>query len=1098
MSDQEITPDQEARHRALDISTSFSVTAPAGSGKTGLLTQRILKLLSVVDRPEAILSITFTRKAAAEMRSRIFELLRQAMEPTKTPEKLNAHEAQGLRLAEIALQQNERLGWNLLENPSRLRIQTIDSFCRRLATSLPLDSGISLPPGVADDVGLLYQTAARRTLHYLESKHSVADDLVFLLDHLSIGAQQLIELIASLMASRDSWLPLVSSQNLSRQWLEEALGQLIQEKFDAAREEISYIATPLSEMISYALTQGGDSLEPALDTAIMFHASNSPEQELDAWQAMANFLLQKGKAQALKTVNKNRGFKAGDKNKTQMHELLNQIDANSALVRNLHGIRDLPNPRVSSEQWSLIQALTRVLNICAAELRLLEQETGLCDHTEVAIAALRALGQPEHPTPLAEKLDYRIQHILVDEFQDTSSTQVNLLECLTAGWQPGDGRTLFVVGDAMQSIYEFRKANVELFRRVATQGVQDIRFDALALTSNFRSRPSLVEKINEIFSNTLGGSGMLQQGFTPARANRSNVESSNIKFGCYSSDKEEARSIAQHVEKLHLQGESDIAILVRNRNHLVELLPALREHKILWRAQEIEPLKERMAVIDIGSLTRAICCPGDRIAWLALLRTPWVGLNNADLLALVELAESEKISLFDAILISSQQPSISTDGKAVLQKVGAILKSAFANLGQLPLRWIIEQSWKDLGGPEGLLNSFDLDYIQDYLELISRNESGGAIKDWEAFDLALGKLYARPSSDNQPGVQIMTMHKAKGLEFDHIILPALAKTSSSVGPNPLLVWWEREFKDGQLRFLLSPKVAKNSDNSLYAYLLEEHKERQLQEQMRILYVAMTRAKESIWMSGCFNLTEDNYPKPPARNALIYGVWEQLKQAFATCSPSQAEILEPEKIRELTMIRRLPVGRTSMSTLPQIDSAEAIINPDFSSRYISRCVGDLLHQDMESLHNRFGETALVNELRESWVPRMQRWGLTTDQIKQATARLDTAMSNLMSSVTARWIFQLRKGSVAEQSYAVLSRSGHVRRLVVDRTFVESGKRWVIDYKTSEPDPNQDLESFISEQLESYRKQLEAYEQIFSDFPVATALYFPLLDELRELS
>src|SRR6056300_793825 len=142
MSDQEITPDQEARHRALDISTSFSVTAPAGSGKTGLLTQRILKLLGVVDRPEAILSITFTRKAAAEMRSRIFELLRQAMEPTKTPEKLNAHEAQGLRLAEIALQQNERLGWNLLENPSRLRIQTIDSFCRRLATSLPLDSGI--------------------------------------------------------------------------------------------------------------------------------------------------------------------------------------------------------------------------------------------------------------------------------------------------------------------------------------------------------------------------------------------------------------------------------------------------------------------------------------------------------------------------------------------------------------------------------------------------------------------------------------------------------------------------------------------------------------------------------------------------------------------------------------------------------------------------------------------------------------------------------------------------------------------------------------------------------------------------------------------
>jgi len=354
MSDQEIIPDQEARRRALDISASFSVTAPAGSGKTGLLTQRILKLLSVVDRPEAILSITFTRKAAAEMRSRIFEFLRRAKEPITTPEKVSEHETQGLKLAEIALQKNERLGWNLLENPSRLRIQTIDSFCRRLATSLPLDSGISLPPGVADDVGLLYQTAARRTLQYLESRHSVANDLVFLLDHLSIGVQQLLELIASLMASRDSWLPLVSNQNLSKEWLEGALGQLIQEKFGAAREEISSIATPLSQMIDYALTQGGDSLEPALDTAIMFQASNAPEQELDSWQAMANFLLQKGKAQALKTVDKNRGFKSGDKNKAAMQELLNQVDANSALVRNLHGIRSLPNPRVSSEQWNLI------------------------------------------------------------------------------------------------------------------------------------------------------------------------------------------------------------------------------------------------------------------------------------------------------------------------------------------------------------------------------------------------------------------------------------------------------------------------------------------------------------------------------------------------------------------------------------------------------------------------------------------------------------------------------------------------------------------------------------------------------------------------
>lgn len=1099
MAGEYIVSDQEARRRALDISTSFSVTAPAGSGKTGLLTQRILKLLGVVDRPEAILAITFTRKAAAEMRSRIFELLHSAQTSEHSPNELGDHEAQGLRLAQTVLQQNEKLGWNLLENPNRLRIQTIDSFCRRLATSLPLDSGVSLPPAVADDVGLLYQTAARHTLQYLESGHAVADDLVFLLDHLSIGVEQLIELIGGLMSSRDSWLPLVSSQDLSKAWLEDALSQLVEEKFAAARDEIQVVAVSLKELIDYALTQGGESLEPDLNTDVMFSPANSPQQELGAWQAIANFLLQKGKAQALKTVNKTRGFQAGDARKAEMQDLLAHVGSNAGLVRILHGIRGLPEPTVSSEQWNLILALTHVLSISAAELRLLEQERGTCDHTEVAIAALRALGEPQQPTPLAEKLDYRIQHILVDEFQDTSSTQVKLLECLTAGWQPDDGRTLFVVGDAMQSIYEFRKANVELFRRVATRGIQDIRFTSLELNSNFRSRPKLVNRINEIFTGALGVAEMYRQGFTSAKANRPKSDTTSIQFGCHRAGAEEAESIAQHIKSLISGGETDIAVLVRSRNHLAELLPALREHGIHWQAQDFEPLKERMAVIDVDSLTRAICCPGDRVAWLALMRTPWVGLDNADLLALVELSESQSISLFEAILNCGAYPKISADGKAALQRVGAILESAFANLGQLPLRWIVEQSWKDLGGPEGLLSSFDLDNVHDYLNLVHHSESGGAINDWEAFDLALSKLFARPSTDDQAYVQIMTMHKAKGLEFDHVILPALAKTSSATGPNPLLVWWEREFEDGQLRFLLSPKAAKSSDNSLYAYLLEEQKERQLQEQMRILYVAMTRAKETIWMSGVFGFTEDNLPKPPPRNSLIYSVWEQLGADFTNQVHPEAEVYEAKKVRELSVIRRLPTRRTSTVTLPKAESLEdTTSDPEFSSRYINRCVGDLLHQDLESLHNRFDETDLKNELSDSWEARLRHRGLTPAQIESAIARLETAMSNLSSSSTAKWIFQTRELSAAEQSYVLRSKSGQLRHLIVDRTFVDSGKRWVIDYKTTEPDSTEDPEIFISQQLEVYRAQLETYEQIFSDFPVTKAIYFPLLDELRELN
>src|SRR5690606_390298 len=120
--------------------------------------------------------------------------------------------------------------------------------------------------------------------------------------------------------------------------------------------------------------------------------------------------------------------------------------------------------------------------------------------TETSLAALRALGGEGEPTDLALRLDYRIRHILVDEFQDTSSMQFHLIEKLVAGWEPGDGRTLFIVGDGMQSCYGFRNANVGLFLRARDQGIGPVRLQALKLRVNFRSDSSVVNWVNAVFS----------------------------------------------------------------------------------------------------------------------------------------------------------------------------------------------------------------------------------------------------------------------------------------------------------------------------------------------------------------------------------------------------------------------------------------------------------------------------------------------------------------------------------------------------------------------------------------------------------------------
>src|SRR5688572_12767944 len=139
------------------------------------------------------------------------------------------------------------------------------------------------------------------------------------------------------------------------------------------------------------------------------------------------------------------------------------IVGNEPLRQALVALRTMPPERYTDAQWEVLEAIVRVLPRAVAHLKVVFAESGEADFTEIAQGALLALGTPEAPTDLLLSLDYRIKHVLVDEFQDTSISQWKLLEQLTAGWQRGDGRTLFLVGDPMQSIYRFREAEVALF-----------------------------------------------------------------------------------------------------------------------------------------------------------------------------------------------------------------------------------------------------------------------------------------------------------------------------------------------------------------------------------------------------------------------------------------------------------------------------------------------------------------------------------------------------------------------------------------------------------------------------------------------------------
>ena len=232
MNDALRVPDVAERARALDPRASFIVEAPAGSGKTELLIQRYLALLARVERPEEIAAITFTIKAAGEMRHRIVEALRLARAGAAAA---SPHEARTRELARAALERNDALGWKLEESAERLRVQTIDALCASLTRQMPVLSGFGAQPEVVEDASALYREAARNLLGALEdADDDAAGDVAQLLRHVDNNAAEAEKLVAGMLERRDHWIRMLHRAD-DRGALEAALAKMRTATVERAR-----------------------------------------------------------------------------------------------------------------------------------------------------------------------------------------------------------------------------------------------------------------------------------------------------------------------------------------------------------------------------------------------------------------------------------------------------------------------------------------------------------------------------------------------------------------------------------------------------------------------------------------------------------------------------------------------------------------------------------------------------------------------------------------------------------------------------------------------------------------------------------------------
>jgi ATP-dependent exoDNAse (exonuclease V) beta subunit len=1178
------TGDAAARAAALDPRRSFIIEAPAGSGKTGLLVQRFLTLLAdpAVEAPEEVLAITFTRKATAEMLERVLAELHAAHTNAQLPDD-KPFDRQTRTLAEAALARSAERGWDILAQPGRLNIRSILSVCVELAHGLPLLSGGgTLQP--VDSAAPLYRVAARQTLLQLGGRdNGLNDALRTVLLHRDGNIANCERLIAGMLESREQWGELIPLDRtlddefldtVIRPRLEQALSNIVcgglQRAFDAMPagllEELTTFAASHAHLPGYK-----DSESPIALCANKHEPPHTRAEHLDHWRLLIRLLLKPSDGGWRASFARNHiGFEIPKPAATYLKEIVQTIQSD-ALQAALAAVLALPPATYPEEQWIVTKALFHVLRHALVELKLVFAARGTCDFSELALAAHAALADTDDAPGLVLPAGGGLRHLLVDEMQDTSTSQYALLEALTRTWD-GHSQTLFLVGDPKQSIYLFRAARVERFlRTMREQRLGDVPLTPLRLTTNFRSQAALVRGFNDTFGGTPSTAPIFsppsainrdEVPFVSATADRAETQPEGIVWHAAVLDEDspdhalqeaaEVRRIIQQRLDLPLPAGRtkpwSIAVLGRSRAHLDAIVREFKPHdgkpEIAFRGIDLDPLDERPEVLDALALTRALLHPADRTAWLAVLHAPWCGLGLADLLALAgDDPEATVPSLVEA-----RREHLGTVAQQLLDRAWPVLSSALATLGRTPLSVHVERTWLSLGGDAALVPEQRTNVLR-YLSVLREMEAGSGRIDLNDLTARLNKLFAEPRTGDHIQVDLTTIHKAKGLEWDLILVPGLHRRTQG-SRSVLLNWLELDGAgpDEDATIILAPIWGKGADSDqLNDWLKAVRNQRDRAEEKRLFYVASTRAREELHLFAALGLTKNGELGSPKSGTLLHACWpaaephftshttsdtktsdERVPQGFSLGSHSVIEYpgaLAPEDFEFALAasadpapptIQRLPltfqpierfnvVPKIPYSDAAQLRQSPAIDRPEGS--FAVRAFGNVVHRYLQLLAVRLETSEAAELLGElpNWLPRLtaslRGEGLPPTVAASESRRALLALTNTLSDPTGLWLLSPHTSAANEFSLTTATQA-----LRVDRTFLAGGAPlssaqshlWIIDFKTTDPG-GRSADDFAASERAKYTAQLEAYAtlrraQPDGALPIQLALYYPLVPRL----
>jgi ATP-dependent helicase/nuclease subunit A len=1099
------------QRQAADPTTSVWVAASAGTGKTKVLTDRVLSLLLAGTAPERLLCLTFTKAAAAEMANRIAKRLGEWATDDDQSLAADLGRLTGQPATAAKMTRARRLFAQILDTPGGMKIETIHAFCQSLLRRFPLEAELAPHFQVMDDRDAGEMLAQAREEVLAAARREAGSDLAHALSVITAAVHETIfpELMAELAGERGRLRRLIDRHG-GRNGLTAALSrQLDLDPFETTDDLLgkAVIDTAFDAKgcrAAMAALMGGKAGDQERAAAMDVWLAAGKDERIDRFPLWRNtFLTGKGEIRArLCTKDVEARFPG-------TLAILEQE------AERLFGLQDRLRGATT------LAATTALLTLAEALLASYDRQKAsraMLDYDDLILAAVTLLERPGMASWVLYKLDGGIDHVLIDEAQDTNPDQWRVVKALTGEFFAGDARreagsrTVFAVGDAKQSIYSFQRADPREFdsmreRYAGLVPAAKGRWAEVALSVSFRSAPAVLAAVDLVINSAGGGDGVLVPGQSAEHlafrqgagglveiwpairpAARDEPEAWKPPVERVKGDSPRARLaqlVARRITAMVREGDclesrgrpirpGDILVLVRRRNAFVEeLVRELKTQGIAVAGADRMVMTEQLAVMDLMALGNAMLLPEDDLTLATVLKGPLIGLTEEDLFS---LAYGRSGRLWDTLRGRS--------GEEPYQTAWERLSAWHGMADQMPPHDFFARVLGE-GGKIRLLARLGLeaeDPLDEFINLTLAYERGhppsmqGFLRWMEQGGVEIKRDLEQGSLD---AVRIMTVHGAKGLQAPIVFLP----DTLQVPTRPPRLLWLNEDED---ELLVWPPKADDQDERCRAARDIANRRRD-QEYRRLLYVAMTRAEDRLYVCGwetrkaaaphCwYNLITEalrptHDPEPDVFLSSQRGLDET--KVLRLTSPQNASVVAavgeaaapimgalPSWLQQAAPLEPSP-PRPLAPSRPDEDEPEvrSPFGNDGGTRFLR---GRLIHRLLQSLPDIV--PAKRNEAAARFLGRAG-WGLSFAE--------QAAIAGEVGAILADPQFAPIFGSGSRAEVPVVGQLGdRILSGQVDRLLVTKDEVLIVDYKTNRPPPRHaaDVSPVYLRQMAAYRAAL----------------------------